>query len=233
MWGITSLMFTMNNIYDIYHINPFSVPIFRYIQPQPWLLWQWERILTTVTRRKTLMRSSRSLTITTTRGCLSENLQRFWNFNWLLWWWYWWCQKWLWPMVMREKYFLQEISEMTIYWYTFCRKFLRWQYINTFSAGDFWGGNISIYFLQEISEELEVEFDDKELDLLLRLAGEDEMVMLIMTMIIMMMTRVIMIVTKQCRLAPETCWGGWNGDHHNDNDNHDDDQGDNDRYKTI
>lgn len=36
-----------------------------------------------------------------------------------------------------------------------------------------------IYFVQEISEELEVEFDDKELDLLLRLAGEDGLVIII------------------------------------------------------
>ena len=42
------------------------------------------------------------------------------------------------------------------------------------------------FFWQEISEELEVEFDDKELDLLLRLAGDDGLVMAMMTMIILM-----------------------------------------------
>ena len=47
-----------------------------------------------------------------------------------------------------------------------------------------------IYFLQEISEELEVEFDDKELDLLLRLAGEDGLVIMMM----LIMIRMIMMI---------------------------------------
>ena len=48
------------------------------IRSESWLLWQWERILMIGTGRKTLTQSSRSLTTTTTRGCLSGNLQRLW-----------------------------------------------------------------------------------------------------------------------------------------------------------
>ena len=43
-----------------------------------------------------------------------------------------------------------------------------------------------IYFLQEISEELEVEFDDKELDLLVKLAGEDGLVIIIISLSVML-----------------------------------------------
>ena len=50
-----------------------------------------------------------------------------------------------------------------------------------------------IYFLQEISEELEVEFDDKELDLLVKLAGEDGLVIIIIVIIII----VIIIIVDQ------------------------------------
>ena len=52
-----------------------------------------------------------------------------------------------------------------------------------------------IYFLQEISEELEVEFDDKELDLLLRLAGEDGLVIMMMLIMIRMMVMMILMMT--------------------------------------
>ena len=51
-----------------------------------------------------------------------------------------------------------------------------------------------IYFLQEISEELEVEFDDKELDLLVKLAGEDGLVIII---IVIKMIKVIIIIVNQ------------------------------------
>ena len=50
---------------------------------------------------------------------------------------------------------------------------LFWSKMENYNDGEL------IYFVQEISEELEVEFDDKELDLLLRLAGEDGLVIIV------------------------------------------------------
>ena len=49
--------------------------------------------------------------------------------------------------------------------------------VSCFWLIDFDDGKL-IYFLQEISEELEVVFDDKELDLLLRLADGDGLVII-------------------------------------------------------
>ena len=54
-----------------------------------------------------------------------------------------------------------------------------------------------IYFLQEISEELEVEFDDKELDLLVKLAGEDGLVIIIIVIIIIVIYIIIIIIVDQ------------------------------------
>ena len=71
---------TKSNVFAL-EMTPFQT----YAQSQLWLLWQWERIWTSDSGRKTLTRFSRSSTTTKIRGFLSGNSQR-WMFKFDLFW---------------------------------------------------------------------------------------------------------------------------------------------------